>query len=109
MNSQLVLREQTIAERMQSIMKLVITVLGADTVGIIAAVSTVLAKGNVNILTLKQTIIDGIFNMIIIGESKDETLSIIALQDDLHPVEEALNVQIKVQHMDIFRSMHQLD
>ena len=50
-------------------MKLVVTVVGKDRVGIIAMVSQILAENNVNILSINQNILDGYFNMILIAES----------------------------------------
>ena len=51
-------------------MKLVVTVVGVDRVGIIAGVSTVLANYGVNIMSINQTILDGVFNMIMMCETK---------------------------------------
>ena len=50
-------------------MKLVVTVVGVDRVGIIAGVSTILAEHKVNILSINQTILDGLFNMIMMCET----------------------------------------
>ena len=90
-------------------MRIVISVLGKDTVGIIAAVSAVLAERDVNVLTLQQTILEGVFNMVMICESKEDITLIETLQKDFEAVEVDKEVQIKVQHMDIFKSMHQLE
>ena len=45
-------------------MKIVVTIVGKDSVGIIAAVSTLLAENDVNILSINQNIMDGFFNMV---------------------------------------------
>ena len=50
-------------------MKLVVTVIGMDRVGIIARVATVLAENEVNIVSINQTILDGVFNMIMMCDS----------------------------------------
>ena len=55
-------------------MKLVVTVVGVDRVGIIAGVSTVLANYGVNIMSINQTILDGVFNMIMMCETKSEDM-----------------------------------
>ncbi len=90
-------------------MKLVITVLGVDRVGIIAGVSGILASNNVNILSISQTILDGIFNMVMMCESEAEgTQSLVALQNELKALGEELGVQIQAQHADIFLSMHRI-
>jgi len=47
-------------------MKLVITVVGKDRVGIIAAVTKILAENEVNILSINQNILNGFFNMILL-------------------------------------------
>ena len=87
-------------------MKLVITVIGVDRVGIIAGVSNVLAENDVNILSINQNIMDGFFNMVMMCESKDNKLA--ALQDALHALGEQLGVEIRAQHADIFLSMHRV-
>lgn len=89
-------------------MKLVITVLGRDQVGIIAKVSTVLANSNVNILSINQTILDGIFNMVLMGDMSEAITSLEALQDELKTLEKELGVEIRAQHADIFYSMHRV-
>ena len=58
--------------------KAIITVVGQDTVGIIARVCTYLSQHNVNVLDISQTIIDGYFNMMMITDaSACEKLSLI--------------------------------
>ena len=61
-------------------MKLVVTVVGQDRVGIIAMVSAVLAENNVNIMNINQNIIDGFFNMAMIAEMADDTIKLSELQ-----------------------------
>ena len=90
-------------------MKIVITVIGEDKVGIIAAVSAVLAKNGVNILTISQTILDGIFNMVMICEMPEGSENLSKLQEELARKSDELHVQIKAQHQDIFKSMHRID
>lgn len=89
-------------------MKVVISVIGADKVGIIAAVTKVLAENKVNIISINQNIVDGIFNMVMICEPEDMEMTIIHLQNQLTVVEEQAGVQIKAQRMDIFQSMHRI-
>ena len=59
-------------------MKLVVTVVGKDRVGIIAMVTRILADNNVNILSINQNIMDGFFNMILLAEASDSKLKLIA-------------------------------
>ena len=55
-------------------MKLVITVIGKDRVGIIATVSNVLAENKVNIISINQNIMNGFFNMVLIAEMTDKNI-----------------------------------
>lgn len=89
-------------------MKLVITVLGQDRVGIIAGVSRVLADNQVNILSINQTILDGLFNMVLMGQALAPNANIEALQEELKALGNELGVEIRAQHADIFYSMHRV-
>lgn len=89
-------------------MKIVITVLGRDRVGIIAMVSTVLAENGVNILNLDQTILDGFFNMIMTADMAGAKISLKELQEQLRVRGEAMGLEIRVQHADIFQVMHRI-
>ena len=62
-------------------MKLVITVVGKDSVGIIATVSKVLADNKVNIISINQNIMNGFFNMVLIAEMTDKTIKLHDLQN----------------------------
>ena len=87
-------------------MKLVVTILGKDQVGIIAKVSTILAENNVNIINVNQNIIDGFFNMIMMGEAEDGKVKLPEIQKLLKEKGEELNLEIKIQNQDIFKIMH---
>lgn len=89
-------------------MKIVVTVVGKDRVGIIAMVSNILAENNVNILNINQNILDGFFNMVMIAEMHESKLKLKDLQRILKEKGEAINLEIKVQHQDIFQSMHEI-
>ena len=89
-------------------MKLVVTVVGKDRVGIIAMVSQILAENNVNILSINQNIMDGFFNMILIAEISGSKIKLTELQKILKERGEEINVQIKAQHEDIFNVMHNI-
>lgn len=89
-------------------MKIVVTVVGKDRVGIIAMVSNILAENNVNILNINQNILDGFFNMVMIAEMNESKLKLKDLQRILKEKGEAINLEIKVQHQDIFQSMHEI-
>ena len=90
-------------------MKLVVTVVGVDRVGIIAGVSTVLADHGVNILSINQTILDDLFNMIMMCETESEDVKdLTSIQDALTALGTKLGVEIRAQHADIFLSMHRV-
>ena len=89
-------------------MKLVVTVVGRDRVGIIAAVTKILADNNVNVTSVNQNIMDGFFNMILLAEAGESKLNFAELQKILHEQGEAIGVQIKTQHQDIFDVMHKI-
>ncbi len=89
-------------------MRIVINVLGRDQVGIIAMVSTVLAQNGVNILNLDQSIVDGFFNMIMIADMSESRISLKQLQEILKEKGDAISLDIRVQHADIFQVMHRV-
>lgn len=89
-------------------MKGIITVLGKDKVGIIAKVCTYLAGQNVNILDITQTIIQGYFNMMMIVDISSPNQTFEALVEDLQRLGQELGVEIKLQHEDIFNTMHRI-
>ena len=89
-------------EKEWTAVKVVITVVGVDRTGIIAAVSQIMAENKVNILTINQVILDGIFNM----ANSDITLD--TLQDLLKQKGDALGVEIRAQNQAIFDAMHRV-
>lgn len=89
-------------------MKLVVTVVGKDRVGIIAMVSQILAENNVNILSINQNILDGYFNMILLAEISSSKMKLVDLQQRLKDAGKEINVDIKAQHEEIFDVMHNI-
>ena len=89
-------------------MKAVITVIGKDRVGIIAAVSTILADCNVNILDISQTIMCEIFTMIMLVDISNACISFPELAEKLENKGKELALSIRIQHEDIFNSMHRI-
>ena len=84
----------------------VVTVVGNDTVGIIARVSAVLSEHEANILDISQTVLSGMFNMIMIV---DISLSAFAqLSDSLTELGSELGLQIRIQRSEIFDAMHRI-
>ncbi|MBQ8827583.1 MAG: ACT domain-containing protein [Clostridia bacterium] len=88
--------------------KAIITVLGADKVGIIAAVSTYLAEKDINILDISQTIMQEIFTMIMMVDTSKSKSSFDELHDDLKKMGDGLGVKIQIQRTEIFNSMHKI-
>ena len=88
--------------------KTIITVVGKDSVGIIAGVCTYLADNNVNILDITQTIVQGYFNMMMIVDSSQSTKEFSVLAEELEQVGEKLGCVVKAQHEDIFNKMHRI-
>ena len=89
-------------------MKLIVTVVGRDRVGIIAAVTKILADNNVNILSINQNILNGYFNMIMFAEASESKIKLVDLQKILKAQGEEIGVEIKTQHQDIFDTMHKI-
>lgn len=88
--------------------KTIITVVGKDTVGIIAKVCTYLADHQINILDISQTIVQDYFNMMMIVDTNDATNSFSDISDDLAALGEDIGVIIKCQREDIFNKMHRI-
>lgn len=86
----------------------VITVVGQDRVGIIAAVATLLAEAGVNINDISQTIMQGIFTMIMLVDLHMSTLDIKELADRLEAKGQEMGISIRIQHSDIFDAMHRI-
>ena len=84
----------------------VVTVVGNDTIGIIARVSASLARHDANILDISQTVLSGMFNMIMIV---DTSLSRFAqLEDELEALGREIGLQIRIQRSEIFDAMHRI-
>lgn len=88
--------------------KVIITVVGKDTVGIIAKVCTYLAENNINILDISQTIVSGYFNMMMITDMENASVDFEKIVEDLDALGDGIGVKIKAQKEEIFESMHRL-
>ena len=88
--------------------KIIITVVGKDTVGIIAEVAGVCAKHNANILDVSQAVLSEMFSMVMVLEISDLTKDFSALQDDLGALGERIGMKIHTMHEDIFNAMHHI-
>ena len=88
--------------------KAIITVVGQDTVGIIARVCTYLAEHHVNVLDISQTIIDGFFNMMMIADFAEADKDFGSMVVDLESLGDEIGVRIRCQKEEIFTKMHRV-
>ena len=88
--------------------KCVITVVGKDTVGIIAKVCTYLAETNIHVLDISQTIVDGYFNMMAIVDVTKSSKEIATVAKELEDLGLTIGVTIHCQREEIFEKMHRL-
>ena len=88
--------------------KCIITVVGKDSVGIIAKVCTYLAETNINILNISQTIVDGYFNMMAVAdvENSKKELDIVAVE--LRNIGLKISINIHCKREEIFEKMHRV-
>jgi ACT domain-containing protein len=88
--------------------KAIITVVGKDTVGILAKVCTYLADQRVNILDISQTVVQDYFNMMMIADITHKACPFADLAEALDGIGKALGLQIKCQKSEIFEKMHRI-
>ena len=88
--------------------KTIITVVGKDTVGIIAGVCSYLAENNVNILDISQTIVSGYFNMMMIVDLSNSNTGFDEVVTALENLGKEIGVVIKCQREEIFDMMHRI-
>lgn len=89
-------------------MKAVITVIGKDSVGILAKVSEACSKADVNIVEVTQSVLQDMFAMIMLVEIDKSNIGFEQLRTNLKAVGESTNTKIHVMHEDIFNSMHRI-
>lgn len=89
-------------------MKAIVTVVGKDQVGIIAAVCTYLANNNINILDIRQTVMQGYFTMMMLVDVSGSTLPLAELSQVMEEVGKEMNLHIRLQREDIFNAMHRV-
>ena len=89
-------------------MRAIITVIGKDAKGIIAGVSGYLAKEDINILDISQTIMQEYFTMVMLVDLEDAKAEFKEISEKLDELSKELSVTIRIQHEDIFNSMHRV-
>lgn len=88
--------------------KTIITVVGKDSVGIIAKVCTYLSENGINILDISQTIVDGFFNMMMIANTDMSSKKLTEISEELEALGTEINCIIRVQREEIFDMMHRV-
>lgn len=88
--------------------KAVITVVGKDSVGIIARVCSYLAESRINILDISQTIVQEYFNMMMIVNMADATKPFGEIASELEKIGQSIGVQVRCQREEIFDKMHRI-
>ncbi|MDP2300529.1 MAG: ACT domain-containing protein [Coriobacteriia bacterium] len=86
----------------------ILSVLGADRVGIVAAIATALAENSVNIEDIRQSILSGVFSMTMLVSIDEESHPFEEVQARLAEVAEQLGMQVTLQREDVFRFMHRV-
>ena len=89
-------------------MNAIITVVGADRVGIIAKVSAFLAERNINIEDISQTILSGNFVMMMMVDLSNSSVSLEAVKTDLNELGKIMSVTISLMHEGVFSAMHRI-
>jgi len=89
-------------------MKAIVTVIGGDQVGIIAAISTILADKSINIEDVNQTIMGNSFTMMMLVDLTDAEVSFDAVRQELAELGTNMSLSIRIQREEIFMSMHQV-
>ena len=89
-------------------MRVVLTIVGKDKVGIIAKVSNALAEMNINIININQNIMQGFFNMVLIADMSEANVPIAEAGDKMAALGEEIGVEIRLQSEEIFSAMHRI-
>jgi len=89
-------------------MHAIVTVIGHDRVGIIAGICVALANINVNVLDISQTILGGMFTMIMLVDVQEASVPFDRIASALDDEGERLGVNIRIQREDIFNAMHRV-
>ena len=93
---------------MNEVKKAVVSVLGADQRGIIARVTKILYDFDVNVLDISQTILSGLFSMIMVVDVSSERSDFDAISHELAALGERMNLQVRIQNGEIFDAMHRI-
>ncbi len=89
-------------------MKAIITVIGKDSIGILAKVSDACSKADVNIVEVTQSVLQDMFAMVMLVEIDKANVGFAKLRESLNEVGSMTNTKIHIMHEDIFNSMHKI-
>ncbi len=89
-------------------MKAVVTVVGKDRVGIIASVCSHLAKWQINVLDISQTVMEGYFTMMMVVDTSASPIPLAELAQKIEEAGREMNLSIRLQREDIFDAMHRV-
>ena len=89
-------------------MNAIVTVVGQDRVGIIAAICVRLSSYNINILDISQTILQGNFTMVMAVDIREANASFREVQESLNELGRDMGLSIRIQREEIFDSMHRI-
>lgn len=89
-------------------MRVVLTIVGKDKVGITAKVSNALAEMNINIININQNIMQGFFNMVLIADMAEANVPIAEARDKMAALGEEIGVEIRLQSEEIFSAMDRI-
>ena len=89
-------------------MKTVVSVIGKDTVGIIAKVSAVCTECNANIIDITQSVLQDMFVMVMLTDMKGLNCSFADFSDKMKALGETHGLDIRVMHQEVFNSMHRI-
>ena len=89
-------------------MRAVVTVIGKDTTGIIAAVSSILNERKINILDINQSVLSDMFVMVMLVDISGSTVDFSALSSELVALGDNMGLKILAMHEDIFNTMHRI-
>ena len=89
-------------------MRAIVTVVGKDQVGIIASVCTCLASYRINVLDIRQTVMQGYFTMMMVTDVSASSIPVAELAQKLEEQGKQMNLSIRLQREDIFDAMHRV-
>lgn len=89
-------------------MRVVLTIVGKDKVGITAKLSNALAEMNINIININQNIMQGFFNMVLIADMAEANVPIAEARDKMAALGVEIGVEIRLQSEEIFSAMHRI-